>query len=94
MSLLNLYLKLGASLVSALSQKAHNRALVWQELPVVSRWSNIGLALAGGRGILLSPLTQKVHNVSAFLPRRFVHNQIFNPLFRPALGLRPCRGLL
>jgi len=29
----------------------------------------------------------------AFLPRRLVHNPFFTPFFRPALGLRPCRGL-
>ena len=56
---------------------------------VGGRWSNSGLASAGGRGILFLSPAQKVHNVLAFLPRHLFHNQVFNPIFRPAPDLRP-----
>jgi len=74
-------------------KKPHGRASVWRAWPVVSGWLNSGLASAGGRGILFSSLAKKVHNLLALLPSCLVHNPIFTPFFRPALGLRPCSGL-
>jgi len=49
--------------------------------PVVGRWSNIGLALASGRGILFSSPAKKVHHCLALLPGCLVHNPVFNSFF-------------
>jgi len=74
---------------SGVAKKAHGRASVWRAWPVISRWSNIVLASAGGRGILFSSPAKNVHHRFTFLPGCLVHYQIFKPFFRPAPDLRP-----